>query len=251
MSVTTTVVPLMLGLTVIICDDVIKREVHNYLHYLAKSRVDIIKLTPSYFKVLLHEAKNHFIALPHLKSILLGGENLSAAECQSWLKLYPKHILFNEYGPTETTIAASTYMVTIQNSDDLDDNVPIGTAGTNMNCVVLDTNYQPTPDGEAGELFIGGVCLSRGYLNQPELTQRQFITKNETRLYKTGDLCKKRSDDVIEYLGRIDEQVKIRGYRIEPKEIEKKLTAHLDIMEVAVLAQKDSFDEQRLVVYYV
>ncbi|WP_131779531.1 amino acid adenylation domain-containing protein [Legionella bozemanae] len=251
MSVSTTIVPLMLGLTVVLCDDVIKKEVRSYLHYLAKSRINIMKLTPSYFKVLLHEAKNNFIVLPHLHSIILGGENLSSAECKSWLALYPKHILFNEYGPTETTVAIAAYEVNILNCENLDTNVPLGITGSNMNGVILDTNHQPVPDGEPGELFISGKCLARGYLNQPELTQQQFIIKNKTRFYKTGDLCKKRSDGMFEYLGRIDEQVKIRGYRIEPSEIEKHLITHPDIKEVALLAQKDSFGEQRLVAYYV
>lgn len=251
MSVTSTIVPLMLGLTVVLCEDVIKKEVRSYLHYLAKSRINIIKSTPSYFKVLVQEAKNNFVTLPQLRSIILGGENLSAAECQSWLKLYPKHVLYNEYGPTETTVAVSTYKISILNCADLDTNVPIGKAGPNMNCLILDTKGQPVRDGEPGELHIGGACLARGYLNQPQLTQRQFITYNQTRLYKTGDLCKKRSDGVIEYLGRIDEQVKIRGYRIEPGEIQKYLLTQPDIKEAVLLTQKDSFGEQRLVAYYI
>ncbi|CAM3096774.1 non-ribosomal peptide synthetase [Legionella steigerwaltii] len=251
MSVTSTIVPLMLGLTVVLCEDLIKKEVHSYLHYLMKSRINIIKLTPSYFKILLNEAKNNFVALPQLRSIILGGENLSSAECQSWLKLYPKHFLYNEYGPTEATVAVSTYKLGILNCTELDTNVPIGTMGCNMNCIILDTHGKPVPDGEPGELYIGGECLARGYLNQPQLTQQQFITRNKTRLYKTGDLCKKRPDEVIDYLGRIDEQVKIRGYRVEPGEIEKYLMLHPGIREVTLLTQKDSFGEQRLVAYYI
>ncbi|KTD67877.1 non-ribosomal peptide synthetase [Legionella steelei] len=251
MAVTLTIIPLMLGLTVVLCEEPVKKEVPSYLHYLAKSRINTIKLTPSYFKVLLQEAKNHFIALPQLHSIIIGGENLSSAECQSWLKLYPKHVLYNEYGPTEATVAVSTYEINILNCADLDTNVPIGTTGSNMSCVIFDTNGQPVLDGEVGELYIGGTCLDRGYLNQPQLTQQQFISYDNTRLYRTGDLCKKRVDGVIEYLGRIDEQVKIRGYRIEPSEIEKHLLTHSAIKEVALLAQKDSFGEQRLVAYYI
>lgn len=251
MAVTTTIIPLMLGLTVVICDDTTKKEAPSYLHYLAQSQIHIIKLTPSYFKVLLHEAKNNYVALPQLKSIILGGENLSATECQSWLTVYPKHILFNEYGPTEATVAVSMHQVDALNSAYLTANVPIGTEGMNMRCMIFDTNHQHVPDGDVGELFIGGLCLARGYLNQPHLTQQQFITVDEISFYKTCDLCKKRSDGIIEYFGRMDEQVKIRGYRIEPKEIEEKLINHPNIKEVAILAQKDSFDEHRLVAYYI
>lgn len=251
MAVTCTLVPLMLGLTVVLCDDAIRKEIQSYLHFLAKYRINIIKLTPSYFKVLLHGAKNNFINLPQLQSIILGGENLASAECQSWLELYPKHVLYNEYGPTEATVAVSTYKVSSLSCTDLGTNVPIGTAGSNMSCILLDTNNNPVPDGEIGELFIGGACLARGYLNQPHLTQQHFITCRETRLYKTGDLCKKNSDGNIEYLGRIDEQVKIRGYRIEPSEIVKYMSTYPAIKEGAVLPQKDAFGEQRLIAYYI
>ncbi|MBI2786664.1 MAG: AMP-binding protein, partial [Legionella longbeachae] len=247
----TSIVPLMLGLTVVICDEVIKKNIRNYLNHLVNSHINIIKLTPSYFKVLLQETKNNFVALTQLSSIILGGENLSASECKSWLSFYPEHILFNEYGPTEATVAVSSYTVNAQNIERLDASIPIGIAGTNMSCIVLGNNNLPSSDNEIGELFIGGVCLARGYLNQPELTQQQFIINNGTRLYKTGDLCKKHSNGIIEYLGRIDEQVKIRGFRIEPGEIEKQLLSHTAIKEAAVLAQKDSFSEQRLVVYYI
>lgn len=251
MSVTTSIVPLMLGLTVVICEDNTKKEISSYLQYLAKSRINIMKLTPSFFKVLLHGAKNEPMPLPHLNTIILGGENLSASECQSWLDLYPNHILFNEYGPTEATVAVSAYGVNRLNCHLLEGNVPIGIAGTNMGFTILDANHQPVADGDEGELFISGKCLARGYLNQVQFSQEHFLFINDTRFYKTGDLCKKRTDGMIEYLGRMDDQVKIRGFRIEPNEILKHLWTHPDIKEVTLLAQKDTFGEQKLIVYYI
>jgi amino acid adenylation domain-containing protein len=250
MSVSISIVPLMLGLTVVICSDEVKKEARRYLHYLVTSKVNCIKLTPSFFKMLLHELKNNFVALPHLQSIILGGEYLTSLECKSWLSLFPNHVLFNEYGPTEATVAVSVYKVTKANLADLEANVPIGTAGAHISCSVFDTNNMPVPAGEMGELVISGACLARGYLNQPELTAQQFITTKENiRFYKTGDLCTMRTDGVIEYHGRMDHQVKIRGFRIEPGEIEKHLSKHAEINDVVVLAKKDTCNEPRLIAY--
>ena len=255
MAITISIAPLMIGLTIVICDDEVKKNVRNYLKYLKSSKINLIKLTPSYFKVLLQDINNKFIALPYLKTIILGGENLPAIDCKSWLALYPKHVLYNEYGPTETTVGVSQYKVCSTNLAALETNVPIGTLGNNINCIILDDNNTPVRTQEIGELYIGGACLARGYLNQLELTQRQFINtsfspEHSARFYKTGDLCRLRSDGVLEYFGRIDSQVKIRGFRIEPGEIEKHLLAYSNIDTVVALAQKDSLNEERLVAYY-
>ncbi|MGC1181572.1 amino acid adenylation domain-containing protein [Legionella sp.] len=256
MTVSVTLTPLILGLTIVICTDEIKKNTLNYLQHLVNTYINTIKLTPSYFKVLLHELKNDFIALPHLKSIILGGENLSSVECKLWLELYPEHILFNEYGPTETTVAISTYKVSSSSFTDFDANVPIGKPGSQINYIIVDEKNTPLPDGDIGELLIGGACLARGYLNQPELTQQQFIkdpftNKPNVRLYKTGDLCRKRADGVLEYFGRMDDQVKIRGFRIEPGEIEQCLTMHPAIKTVAVTTQRNAMQEQLLTAYYI
>ncbi len=256
MAITISIAPLMLGLTIVMCNDEVKKNVRHYLKYLKRSRVNFIKLTPSFFKVLLLEVKNKFIALPYLKTILLGGENLPAADCKSWLELYPNHILHNEYGPTETTVGISQYTICSSNISDLGVNVPIGKPGYNIHCIILDANNNPVSEEETGELHIGGICLARGYLNKPELTQKQFIhdpfsKEHNARLYKTGDLCRLRRDGVLEFFGRIDSQVKIRGYRIEPGEIEKYLAKHAAIETAIVLAQKSPLNEDYLIAYYI
>lgn len=256
MAVTTSIVPLMLGLTVVICNNLIKQDVQQYLHFLVQNNINIIKMTPSYFKVLLQELKNHPIALPDLTTIILGGENLLTSDCTAWLKLYPEHILFNEYGPTEATVAVSQYQISSAHLSSLGPNVPIGKTGPQMYCYVLDENHTLLLDGEIGELYIGGINLARGYLNQPEVTEKKFIKNNfivnseSTRLYKTGDLCRRLEDGNLEYLGRIDNQLKIRGFRMEPGEIERSLSTHPAIKDVVVLARKDDHDE-KLVAYYI
>lgn len=257
MAVTTSIVPLMLGLTVVIFDDKIKKSPQEYLHALQKHHINIVKMTPSYFKVLLHEINNNTISLADLKSIILGGENLPTLDCATWLSIYPQHIIFNEYGPTEATVAVSQFKLSTDNMHLLDVNVPIGKSGPNMDCFILDTDNHQVAQGEIGELHIGGVCLARGYLNRQEQTDKQFI-KNPfkvdspfDRLYKTGDLCRQLPDDTIEYVGRIDEQVKIRGFRIEPGEIEKYLATHPAIAQVVVLIREEHLSEKRLIAYYI
>ena len=256
MAVTTTIVALMLGLTIVICSDTIKKQTRDYFEYLNQNKINIIKLTPSYFKILLYEINHRFIPLPHLKILILGGENLTTIDCASWLKRYPKHQLFNEYGPTEATVAISSYKVCKNNIHTLSLNVPIGEACPNIHCHILDTQLHPIKEGEIGELYVGGICLARGYLNHPELTTKAFIQnpfshQKHDRLYKTGDLCRRTTDGVLDYIGRIDNQIKIRGYRIEPSEIERHLVSHPDIHDAVVLSQEDPFHEKRLVAYYI
>jgi len=254
MAITTSIVPLMLGLSIIICEESIKKNGQEYLRHLEENNINIIKTTPAYFKVLLHEIKKYKPRLAHLEAIILGGENLLTADCAAWLAHYPEHIIYNEYGPTEATVAVSHYKISIANTHFLGVNVPIGNAGKNMNCLILDADKKPLANGEMGELYIGGVCLARGYLNKPELTQKQFINNPfdpGSRLYKTGDLCRFLPNGAIEYLGRIDDQVKIRGFRIEPGEIEKKIAEHPAINQVFVLVREDKLNEKRLIAYYI
>lgn len=255
MSVTTTIIPLMNGLTVVICDEEEKINSRRYFNYLKDNKINLIKITPSYFKVLLHEIKTNRMTLPSLQKIILGGENLPAIDCVSWLAMYPTHTIYNEYGPTETTVAISHHEVNAANCKTLALNVPIGKPSSNTDCYILNPDTSLVADGEIGELHIGGICLARGYLNQSELTLARFIKNpfsndTSTRLYKTGDLCRWQQDGTLEYLGRMDEQIKLRGFRIEPGEIERNLISLPPIDEVAVLIREDKHNEKRLIAYY-
>lgn len=253
MAITSTIIPLMHGLTIVIASNDIKKTASTYLKHLADQRVNVIKLTPSYLKLLLHEVNNNPSPLPHLQTIILGGENLTKVECSDWLKVYPQHNLFNEYGPTEASVAVSHYKVSKENIATLEMNIPIGKTGSNMACYILDENNQPVPDGVIGELHIGGLCLARGYLNQAARTQEKFITVpfHEGRLYKTGDLCLQRADGILEYSGRIDSQIKIRGFRVETQEIEEWLRAHPLIENALVQVASEESPEKKLVAYYI
>jgi amino acid adenylation domain-containing protein len=252
MAVANTIVPLMLGLTVVIAGEEVKKDLRHYLEYLHHQQVHVIKITPSYFKVLLQEVTYQYIPLPHLTTIVLGGENLSTADCAAWLSLYPQHQIFNEYGPTEATVAVTHYKVTLSALQSLGSSVPMGRPNPEVTCYLYDSENKPVADGEIGELHLGGLCLARGYLNQKALTQAKFIQDpvSGMRVYKTGDLCRRLPNDMLEYIGRVDSQVKIRGFRVELSEIEKQLQMHPAIKTVVVLARPDQFGEKRIFAYY-
>src|SRR5205807_2724043 len=164
----------------------------------------------------------------------------------------PQHLL-NGYGPTETTTFASTYEITRLPDDAR--TVPIGRAIANTQIYILDRQGEPAPIGVAGELYIGGAGVARGYLNRGDLTAEKFVPDPFTpapgeRMYRTGDVGRWRSDGYIEFLGRNDLQVKIRGFRIELGEIEARLIQHPAVREAAVIAQGTSAAGKRLIAYY-
>ncbi len=189
-------------------------------------------------------------ALASLRVLLIGGEAFPASLAAQLAQISPAQIV-NMYGPTETTIWSSTHAV-----DGRDESIPIGRPIANTELYVLDTERRPLPLGVAGELYIGGDGVTRGYLNRPELTAERFVPDpfrkaDGARLYRTGDLARWRPDGVMEFLGRIDHQVKIRGHRIELGEIESALTDHVGVREAVVIAREDIPGDVRLVGYVI
>lgn len=255
MAVSTSIIPLMHGLQIVVCDDSTKNNSRHFLKYLQEKKINLIKITPSYFRVLFHEIKNNPLDLSDLQFIILGGENLPSADCAAWLSIYPNHRLFNEYGPTETTVAVSQFEVTHENLHELGLIVPIGKPAPEVCFFILDSNHHPLAKGKPGELGIGGPCLARGYLKQPEKTEKTFIQVNfdktdPIRLYKSGDLCQRDFEGDVHCFGRIDDQVKIRGYRVEPGEIEACIKAFPGIKGAIVIPQESRLNEKRLIAYY-
>jgi amino acid adenylation domain-containing protein len=159
--------------------------------------------------------------------------------------------LWNMYGPTETTIWSTGYLVC-----DGRETVPIGRPVANTQCYVLDKNRNPLPVGAVGELYIGGDGLARGYLRRPELTAEKFLpdpfrSQPGARMYQTGDLARYRADGNLECLGRTDHQVKIRGFRIELGEIEAVLMEDASVRKAAVVVHSDDLGDTRIVAYIV
>jgi amino acid adenylation domain-containing protein len=162
--------------------------------------------------------------------------------------------LINNYGPTECTVVATSGAVEPNNSPD---GLPtIGRAIANTEIYILDENLQQVPEGDTGELFIGGAGVARGYLNRPELTAEKFIpspfsAEPNARLYRTGDRARYLANGEIAYLGRLDDQIKILGHRIEPNEIVAVLDRHPAIQESVVIARNDAYGEKHLVAHIV
>jgi amino acid adenylation domain-containing protein/non-ribosomal peptide synthase protein (TIGR01720 family) len=186
-----------------------------------------------------------------------GGESMLPQSVQEWQRRLCKRVrLINSYGPTEATIACTGYEIS-EAEDDLAglSQVPIGRPLNNAEVYILDNYLQPVPVGVYGELGIGGVGLSRGYLNRPGPTAEKFIPNpfngaTGERLYRTGDVARFLSDGNLEYFGRLDQQVKIRGFRIEIGEIEAVLGRHPGLRESVVMAREIG-SEKRLVAYIV
>jgi amino acid adenylation domain-containing protein len=181
-----------------------------------------------------------------LKTVIIAGEACSVELANVWAA---RHQLVNAYGPTETTVCA-TFAQHEANSSRL----LIGRPIANTRVYVLDGELKPVPVWVAGELFVAGQSLARGYLNQGGLTAERFIPSpfgDGERLYRTGDLVRYVADGNLEFLGRVDQQMKIRGFRVEPGEVEAALAQHPSVAQAAVIVREDRPGQKQLVAYVV
>ncbi|HEY0734235.1 MAG TPA: amino acid adenylation domain-containing protein, partial [Herpetosiphonaceae bacterium] len=186
--------------------------------------------------------------LPDLQEIIAVGEALPQELVDRWAT---KVSFFNSYGPSETTIWATTAQCFPEMGPPA-----IGVPIPNAQVYVLDQYMQPVPIGVTGELHVSGPGLSRGYVGRPDLTAERFVphpfsSQPGARLYKTGDVVRYRADGQIDFLGRIDHQVKVRGIRIEPGQIEARLRQHPGVQDCLVMIREDRPGDRQLVAYVV
>lgn len=210
--------------------------------FLQETAVNLVTLPPSALPLMPPDE------IPSLTTITVAGEACASDLVEKWAA---GRAFFNLYGPTETTIWA-----TAVSCSPGEGTPPIGRPIPNSAVYILDAHLQPVPIGVPGELYIGGVGVSRGYLNQPKLTAQQFLpnpftSDSGTRMYKTGDRGRYLSDGNIQFLGRADQQIKLRGFRIEPGEIESTLKLRAHIKEAVVIMREDTPGDKRLVAYVV
>ena len=183
--------------------------------------------------------------------LVVGGEALPGAYVRDWLADAPGTVIVNEYGPTETVVGCCVYPLGA--GQEVPDLVPVGAPVANTCAYVLDRCLNPVPAGIAGELFVGGAGVARGYGGRPALTAERFVADpfaaDGSRLYRTGDRARWNAGGQLEFLGRADDQVKIRGYRIEPGEVEAALAAHPGVRAAAVTAVTGRDGVARLAAY--
>jgi amino acid adenylation domain-containing protein len=238
--------------SVIIPDEILKDPV-KLVEVLSQQEVTRITVVPSLLRMILDAGVDLQAKLPQLKYWTTSGEVLIGELVEIFRQRLPHGVLLNLYGSSEVA-ADVTYCEVLRENDSTA--VPIGRPIANTQIYLLNSDLQPVPVGVAGELYVGGAGLSRGYHNRPELTAERFVpspfgTVAGGRLYRTGDLARYRPDGAIEYLGRTDHQVKLRGFRIELGEVEAVLNDHDTVKAAVVLVREDSPGDPRLVAYVV
>ncbi|MBE9190290.1 amino acid adenylation domain-containing protein [Gloeocapsopsis crepidinum LEGE 06123] len=244
------------GATVVIRTEQIS-SFANFQQFLSQQKLSVLNLPTAYWHEWVSYLQFTNTSLPStVRLVIVGTEQASSEKLALWQKIASQNVRWlNAYGPTEATIGVTVYEANTY-TEQAHAYVPVGRPIANTQIYILDQHLNPTPVGIPGELYIGGACLAKGYLNQPKLTLEKFIPNPFSRepdacLYKTGDVARYLPDGNIELIGRIDDQVKIRGFRIELGEIRAVLQQHPDVSVAVVQPQADIANGKRLVAYIV
>jgi amino acid adenylation domain-containing protein len=248
---------LLFGGRVVVVPQLTARSPREFHQLLCREGVTVLNQTPSAFAQLI-EVQEQYANLRHaVRVVVFGGEALELRSLRPWVRRNgaERPRLINMYGITETTVHV-TFRRLSKEEIESERGSNIGCPIPDLRTYLLDRRRQPVPIGVAGEIYVSGAGVARGYLKLPGLTAERFLpdpfsADPNARMYKTGDLGRWRPDGTLEYLGRNDEQVKIRGYRIELGEIESQLVRHSGVKEAVVLAREDEPGEKRLVGYVI
>ncbi|MGR8929908.1 MAG: amino acid adenylation domain-containing protein [Gammaproteobacteria bacterium] len=244
------------GGTLVLIPEHLRRDAKALVELIARELIERIFLPFSPLQQLAETALRERITPNSLREIVTAGEQLRITpQLIKFFQQLSNCTLYNQYGPTETHVVVTSYPLRGE-PEQWPELPPIGRPLINTYIYILDEQLQLAPTGVVGELHIGGVCLARGYLNQPALTNERFINDPfsadpQARLYRSGDLGRYLPDGSIEFIGRIDGQVKIRGFRIELGEVETVLNQHPCVSQTAVVASEDAVGDRRLVAYIV
>ena len=208
---------LCFGETIVFATDNERMDMNTIKELIVEYQIQAMNITPTQMSVLLLD--DHDDVWKTIKTIMIGGEAVPPSLLEKMQKHIPSARIFDMYGPTETTVYSSIMELTNEAE------VTIGFPIANTKLFVIDSEKNILPVGSTGELCIGGAGLSAGYMNRPDLTERQFVTlpENNEFVYRTGDLATLRVDGKMLCHGRIDNQIKIRGYRVELEEIEQSI----------------------------
>jgi amino acid adenylation domain-containing protein len=214
---------------------------------------NLVKLTPAHLALLTGYLAGD-APVRTAGTVVAGGDQLTGPAAAAWRRIAPGARLVNEYGPTETVVGCAVFEVPAEVDDTRP--VPVGKPIANTRIYLLNSGLHPVPIGVAGELYVAGAGLARGYLNDPAKTAAAFVAdpfspEPGARCYRTGDLARFRPDGQLEFLGRADDQIKFLGYRIEPGEIENSIITLPYVADAAVVARADPPASTRLVAYVV
>ena len=243
------------GRTQIVPDE-IAHDPSRLLTHLDEAGITILEVVPAVLQGLVDAATAAGQTTPNLSKLrwlLPTGETLSPGLCRRWFARYPGVPLMNAYGPAECSDDVAVHPILAPPAEGAT-HIPIGRPIANLRLYLLNAVLAPVPVGVSGELYVGGIGVGRGYLQDSAKTAGAFLPdpfgkEPGARLYRTGDLGRYRPDGTIEFLGRVDHQVKLRGFRIELGEIETRLLEHPQIQEATVLLREGCPGEQRLVAY--
>lgn len=228
---------------------IIKKEelldAEKFHTYIIKNKISILWLTAPLFNQLTEENPHMFSTV---RCVLTGGDVLSCKHINMVRKANPKLILINGYGPTENTTFSCCFKI----EKEYKNSIPIGIPISNSTCYIMSKDENLQPIGIPGELWVGGDGVGKGYLNNIELTEKNFIKNpfENGKTYKTGDLAKWNKDGTIEFLGRIDSQIKIRGFRVELSEITTVISLYNGIKEAYTIC-RDFKGEKSICTYIV
>jgi amino acid adenylation domain-containing protein len=244
------------GGRLVVVPQVLSRSPDAFLELLRDEGVTVLNQTPSAFRQLMQiDAAGAKEPLTQLRHVIFGGEPLELQSLRPWFARYgdARPMLINMYGITETCVHVTYRPIRLADVDAGRGSV-IGIPIPDLRVVLLDSAMEPVPQGVPGEMYVGGPGLARGYLRRDELSRTRFVDdpfRPGERLYRSGDLARRRADGELEYLGRMDQQVKLRGFRIELGEIEAVLARHPAVRDVVVDTFEANDGDTRLVAYVV
>ncbi|CAA9346511.1 MAG: Polyketide synthase modules and related proteins, partial [uncultured Gemmatimonadetes bacterium] len=243
--------PLMAGARVVLARPGGQRDPSYLLEVIGRENITTVNLVPSLLQLLLEAPEVE--GLRGLKRVLCGGEALPGALLERFRERLPGVELHNLYGPSEAATAVTSPRCQAEPGRA---GVPIGGPSANSRAYVLNGAGEPVPLGVAGELYIGGVSVARGYLGRAAMTAERFVpdpfaAEPGARLYRTGDVVRWLDDGRLDFVGRNDDQVKVRGFRVEPDEVAARLREHPGVREAAVAVREDVPGDRRLVAYCV
>jgi amino acid adenylation domain-containing protein len=249
--------PLLTGGRVVIVPFAVSRSPREFYELLSRERVTVLNQTPSAFFMLIKVEQDSEPLPLSLRVVIFGGEALQYRKLAPWFQRHGDKTpqLVNMYGITETTVHVTYRPITAVEAESVQESL-IGVPIPDMQLHLLDEAKKPVPQGEVGELYVGGGGVTRGYRNRPHLNEERFIPDPFShlagaRLYRTGDLARVRPDGEVVYLGRNDNQVKINGFRIELGEVEAALAEAPGVEQSCVIALADKTGTQRLAAYFV